>query len=712
MRIKRLKLNNVCQHKVKDTTFSPGLNAIVGLNGTGKSNLIKAMYAVITNDFSRFVGIKTDQISQYALAKDSSSIELEFEHGPNLLKIFRGLRPTNKYLTINNGPKITKENEIINELGGILGVSHKILSDYVFVDQWQLFSFIDQKSSERSKAFQQLFGTEKAELCWKLLGDEIGKLNSPITICVDEDTPRQHLLKNKKELQLIEVTLNKLISQLPENTDTWCKHQNAVIKKYDRRLKLLQQLKHYRNQYVKLVEQKTLVKNELVCLENVIEKHKPRVKKTEETCNSIRQQIAEWEKHKGTKRKQGQLKIELRQVLQELDELTDYQDEAKELKNLQQSINQTKDQHCLMINEVNRLEKIITTLTGDELTECPTCGSPLSKLKLETYGHDCNEAKNQVAQLAAELIGYQQLKAEIQSRKTRRVALLSRRDNLQQQIALLNSVAVSDKPTQDQITQLTTLEQWLQQYIENLERLNEVRQAFSSIEGRVDQLNEAITQIDAEWRAINITAEDAKQAEQNLKELQEQLLTKAGLTVKREALKKLIEEDRQALRDIKKAKERLAQTKYTINVLEQMRDILHRDNLPKIVAQYYLNQLEDNINSVLDSFDSPFTISPTDDLSFMASFQDGRNVKVEALSGGEKALFAIAFRIVINSTFAHDIGLLCLDEPTAGLDEKNIGCLTIALDKLRQLSKATGLQCILITHEKSLMPHFDKVIEL
>jgi DNA repair exonuclease SbcCD ATPase subunit len=87
-------------------------------------------------------------------------------------------------------------------------------------------------------------------------------------------------------------------------------------------------------------------------------------------------------------------------------------------------------------------------------------------------------------------------------------------------------------------------------------------------------------------------------------------------------------------------------------------------------------------------------------------------VPAERLSGGEMVVFAIAFRMAVNSMYARGLGALVLDEPTAGLDRDNIGCLETALEKMKTVAQARGLQVILVTHEPMLHSLFDHVIEL
>jgi exonuclease SbcC len=146
--------------------------------------------------------------------------------------------------------------------------------------------------------------------------------------------------------------------------------------------------------------------------------------------------------------------------------------------------------------------------------------------------------------------------------------------------------------------------------------------------------------------------------------------------------------------------------------LENVRTLLHRDNLPRIVSQNYLELLETDTNELLTLFDTDFQIRAIEGMGFETLFEDGRVQPAARLSGGQKVVLSLAFRIAVNAMFANDLSLLCLDEPTAYLDDDNLGCLAIALDRLRDLSASRGLQCVLITHEHSLGPLFDNVVQL
>ena len=161
------------------------------------------------------------------------------------------------------------------------------------------------------------------------------------------------------------------------------------------------------------------------------------------------------------------------------------------------------------------------------------------------------------------------------------------------------------------------------------------------------------------------------------------------------------------------AAERLAgKVRWLQQHFQAVRDIFHRDRLPRRVSQANLEFMNREVNDVLEQFDAHYRVRVEEGLKFSALFRDGRHMPAGRLSGGEKAVFALAFRLAVNSRYARDLGLLVLDEPTAGLDDTNLSCLETALNRLRELSRSRGLQVILITHERLLDGLFDQVVEL
>jgi DNA repair exonuclease SbcCD ATPase subunit len=164
--------------------------------------------------------------------------------------------------------------------------------------------------------------------------------------------------------------------------------------------------------------------------------------------------------------------------------------------------------------------------------------------------------------------------------------------------------------------------------------------------------------------------------------------------------------------EVRQQEQRAKKLRSWSGVAETAREALK--NAPRLVAQRNLQRLESAINELLQVFRVNFVIKVATDgtPTFIAEFFDGRRQVAQRLSVGQKTVLALAFRVAVNAMFAEEIGLLALDEPTASLDQPRIQALAPVLEKLRELSTAKGLQCLLVTHAINLSHLFESAIEL
>jgi DNA repair exonuclease SbcCD ATPase subunit len=111
-------------------------------------------------------------------------------------------------------------------------------------------------------------------------------------------------------------------------------------------------------------------------------------------------------------------------------------------------------------------------------------------------------------------------------------------------------------------------------------------------------------------------------------------------------------------------------------------------------------------------WEAGFSFTLSDELAFVVSYPNGCTHAAGRLSGGQKIVASTAFRLAMADTFASQVGLLVLDEPSSYLDKDNIVHLQNLLLKLKELSGHTGKQIILVTHEEQLTGFFDHSISL
>ena len=108
MKLLSLEVHNFCQHRHKEIEFHNRLNAFLGHNGSGKSNLLVSALGALTGDFSRTNGKKAENICQFADDDEPSYVKLKFEHGGTTATIQRGLRGKQSYFQIDNDDEKTR----------------------------------------------------------------------------------------------------------------------------------------------------------------------------------------------------------------------------------------------------------------------------------------------------------------------------------------------------------------------------------------------------------------------------------------------------------------------------------------------------------------------------------------------------------------------------------------------------------------------------
>lgn len=147
--------------------------------------------------------------------------------------------------------------------------------------------------------------------------------------------------------------------------------------------------------------------------------------------------------------------------------------------------------------------------------------------------------------------------------------------------------------------------------------------------------------------------------------------------------------------------------------LERLQAVTHRDAAPAAAARGCLLDLQADINRRLGHLNAPFRLDvrPTGDL--MVEYRDGtatRKIKPDRLSWAERAVLALGWRIAVQDRYAPGVGLLCLDEPTHGLDSGRLDAFRAALEAWRPHGAAR--QFVVVTHDRRLFGVFDRVVDL
>jgi DNA repair exonuclease SbcCD ATPase subunit len=705
----RLKLVNFCNHRSKEVFFHNGMTGIFGTNGSGKSTLVVATRFALTgkNDNN---GNKAANACDLADPSEVSYVELEVEHGDEHFTVRRNIRPTRPtaLLTLANGEVIDGDEKVTAKIEEILSIKTDIINDIVIVGQRDIFGFLDANVAKRSDQFQRLFHTDKANTVFKDLGDHLKSLTIP-SVGVDIDQLRQRIELARQTVERLQPTLQQMptFEEIQRQRDG-----NAeVVRIFDNVALLCQRLDGLRQQQTSLQQnlqtttvQRDAIAAELTRLTELLASKHDQTVEVRATLSRLAQHQQLQRSHESIAKRLQVIHDEQTAAFAALPDRPISFEEPEQLLNRSSGLGQ----------EIRHLERFLQSFdTG--VTECPTCGTPVTTLapKLEEHRQRIaflldefqkNEAKLQECRRWAHVQQQYQLQTQARQREN---------ESLQLQLAALPPV------TQEQVDEVA-----LQRVLDEAGGLQRVIEQHQK---QLQQISNTVARDDGTLIAVG----------RQILDLQSQIATQPAYTVeqRQQAIDYVAQWDQQAVYRRQQESE-LAIAGTTLHQSElhlqealavearavvlrewqahasAIRDVLHKDAAPRFVAQNNLELLQHQMNEYLVMFDADYRVEAAEGLSFMAHLVTGSHQPGERLSEGQKVILALSFRLALNLMFAENIGALYLDEPTAYLDERHIQGFAPVLQQLRAFSASRGLQCIIVTHEQSLAPLFDHVIRL
>jgi exonuclease SbcC len=825
MHLEELEIVNFCQHRRQHHRFAPGLTAIIGANGSGKSNMMGAVTFALTGGNPN-VGEKADNICQLAPPEEKSFVCLVFSHGTERVHVTRHLRPAGtktkiRVYHINDSPGYVPpafegEGDTVanRKIAEILGASFDIIGDMVLVPQEEIFGFLDLLPAKRAASFQRLFRTEHSkdiyeavnrflntvavppeppleqyhqelekaqtgkqqweqyvaglrtadvitaerDLEIKLIGNYEARRNTNTAIA--SDTDRMQALREPL------IACQKRIEQYLANKEALTRDISGSVAAFETAKAALINLANYRKveesrAYIRQQRNRDQVKLDAM---NDCPPPKPAdyLNRATRDAQLTAAQAAVTECRTGllASTTKGLVEVRCSAVEADLKAMvlptppTDYEPQGE------------RDHAVIRAENSVKVSRQFIDTFADGKQVCPTCGTLTSTLQdrlesekaglpaleqelatairrqqasdaydadLERYRTNKRELEGQLAywkdqlskweQLAPFQAEFERLKgvadksafydAAMQTYENERGRLRQAIAQWDQQEASLHALEQPQVP-EAELQRLVNDHAERQKAADECDRLLQGdRQEESRLQGQLAQLEATIANRVASRVAIADVPEERYQAAlQNQQRLEEELRTRHQTD---QNLSLAVQNFAYWSNAVRQGRETLRQSQTIIAAREQLlkvRDLFHHSNLPRFVAHQNLNRLQAAINRFLEMFQTDFRVRADEGLSFIAEFLDHRRQAAERLSGGQKVILALAFRLAVNVMFAENIGLLALDEPTAFVDEHHIRGFEPVLQQLRAFSTSRGLQCVMITHERGLAPLFDAVISL
>lgn len=706
MQLLRLEVRNWVHHQHRECEFTRGLVAILGENGSGKSSLFGAIRWALTGENPNY-GVKADNISQYAKEGEHAYVCLEFEHNGHIATVKRYLLPEKEQslLTVDGVESGRGDKAVTAGVEKLLGVDAKFISRFIIVSQTEIFSFIDDSQTETDKFFQRLFNTAKADKCQDVIGKAVSKIVVPEILRTAAE-----LAPQIDDIEQQIAAVEQAIAPLP-TLDSFISAQqveNGIIHRWA-------QHKKDRDELAKLLTQEAELGRRLAEAEQNCRQYDEDLDALEQAANghatayaAAKTALGHWESYKSI----AAAKEEFKQARDELRVMRAALTEPPSI--TAEDVDVARAEVFAAEQALKAADAFLDNFADAGITECPTCHTPTSALadKIE----ETKRARASFAELReAASRHHEQVTAAHKARLDweRKSADLDTRERQIEDSERKLSAVVPPADSEDKLQQtVVDYEQFQEARQEILPVAQQHREYKAKLLGTVESVRKRKEDLAASMAACVITENDATAAETRLQQLQQDCASRQALEQQKSQLAFDLQKLREQRDHVAQQEETAVKLRGWLHIADSAREALK--TAPRIVAQRNLQKLEAAINELLQIFSVNFIVRAAADgtPTFVAEFFDGRKQPAQRLSIGQKTVLALAFRVAVNAMFAEDIGLLALDEPTASLDAPRIQALAPVLEKLRELSTAKGLQCLLVTHASNLSHLFESTIEL
>lgn len=698
MRIERLQIENFRVHEHLDVELGPGLIGIVGCNGSGKSSFVKAILRALTGSTGDS-GKGEDDVRDFA---DKGFVQVTFKIGNQTGTIKRHLKSAVCQMKFGDQTYRTAT-EANNAIFHLMGISPRVLTDMIFVEQGQLEGILFQPPAERAKSFQVLFGTDDAETTRVLLQKELLQ-NVP-------DDRSAAIKTIEADIAVLLPTLVKVDQQIKTTKlldDATHRDLSEIVTQFQVQQRAQESAQKAREAFDFTQDQIARGKSRLNTIRPMLQQLGVALESLRPDYQPARDRV---QNYAAVVARQSQ-RSQLNDVINRCQAALQVPQPARstnpeELKALRESM-------AAMKSELNTASRILQNFAGGVLV-CPTCTQAVTpefvektRASYNSMAPTFNAASTRESALAQADIDYNRAyfewKANIESSQKHLVHAQSQ----------LNSLPPEAPPNQSAFELDKSIVSEFEATQRDCERINgEIKQTEASLATLERQLD-AHSSILNDGQRIGsggVREADFNSAKAKLDAHARDQQLSANLTGQ---LKVLTLQHQEKLAAIEKHRTEMANMQAITDwrsILERASSILHRDALPKMVTAAYLEPLNARLNHYLKSFQLPFSAVINSDQSLVCTFTNGVSRSAQRLSGGQKVSMGIAFRFAVYDLFAGNLGFLVLDEPTPFLDKQRRDGVLELLLQIRSYSRSSGLQVIVVTHEESLMGAFDKVIE-
>lgn len=698
MRYEEIEIRSVAGHVETTHHFDPGLTVIVGRNGSGKSMFLRCCKVLLDGAWSCFPGVKADNISQLVGGGDSF-IRGIVSHRDDRMEITRSLRGRVKsQIRVNGGAIETGESRISAVVNEVLGIDFAAVADCCFVMQRELFRFLEGAAATRTAALQQLLGGDRAAAVhaalsiesakFSRLGDSVDDLDAAVRRLAEADAK---ITAAEAELAALPV-VDVMVVNAAATTRDFCVARFEAVRRFRRA-----------SAAVRDANRELLLWRDRSCeADRKFEEASQRFKiAADDLALVIRvtKDLAAWSAAAARRDAAAMRLVVLR-------------DERVGVAGATWSVDSTRSaldaavsaKHALVASR-DAMSKFVAAF-NDDAGECPTCGTPT-----RVFVDRLVDARNRLSALDDEVAKADAAVALANVAFSDATRAAGRLLAIDAGIAAAEvDVAIELPPKPEIATEFDVTAVASRIVDEAKTRFEAMRVVADEMRSTYLLKQGAVVETDRELRAAAAGLASLGRPCKGSWSRSRRIVDATAPTIAARA------EISGRLAELREARSHLAATVVELerraaedsklllwrDVVDRSKALTHRDGLPKNVAACFLRDALSEVNSLLREFDSRFVVDSGDDLEFVASYADGRTQPATRLSPGEKGVLSLAFWVTINSMFAGELGVFALDEPTDGLDDRNVDCVSLAIGRLREFSRDRGLQSMIVTHDRRL----------
>lgn len=649
--ITKLTLHNVCQYDNFSITVEPGLTAVVGFNGVGKTNLLRGLVYGLTGLVDGLWGSQQDL--QKDGTADPGSVTVSFLHGGSAYRVRRFTVAGNRFPDMVIGqdgkPVVTNRKAVDTFMEGVFGMPCRLMFQVCWGRQGELSQLLTAPPAIIGAFLSQVFDTRALEVVRAKLKSQIDTIAALPSAqeSIDEYTRLLQSLKSDEELQreVDEARVAKTdAEQAMANFNAMAEQGMTAARKQE----MLDQLGQARQA-------------ELVVVQTYKELEDLHVD------DSLTLQDATAEVDKATAAKVQSVSVLHTAEFTRTSADINLQTRKKALEQLQDDVRAVFDK------------------LDDKHAECPLCGRPMDDPKFADRlckyltGFDTVRAYNDKKTGEEQALRIQVHEAEI------------RLDGAKKAVQEAKQVA------------------------ENAERAYDVAVDARKVvllrdaKLRLAKLDDDIATVSA-VEPIEGDPGQARLALQKALEDASGRLVAALAAVETTKTQRAMYKD--ALKAAEDAQDKHETNKLARQTLNDLRDVFAQQHAQARYMRARISQLNEVLESYVALTRMPFTLRLDESKRiFVYTTEDGYDHPVGHLSGAQRAMASVALQMALFDVMQPNMNLYLIDEPTEPLDEGNKQIMAEMFGRMNALLPAVDGVMFIVTRDTPIIEGCANMVE-